>query len=107
MGHIRGGDIENIDPQTYKKTIMSLDSRIWQDAMNSKIDFIYFNKVQNLVDAFDGIVPTGCKWIFKKNIKADENVETYKVRLVAQGYRQWQCVDYNETFSSIAMLKSI
>ena len=32
---------------------------------------------------------------------------TYKARLVAKGYRKKQGVDYDETCSSVAMLKSI
>ena len=34
-------------------------------------------------------------------------VETYKARLVAKGFRQRERVDYEETFSPVAMLKSI
>ena len=34
-------------------------------------------------------------------------MEIYKVHLVAKGYRQHYGIDYDETFFSIAMLKSI
>ena len=34
-------------------------------------------------------------------------METYKARLVAKGYNQKVGIDYEETFSLVAMLKSI
>ena len=49
------------------------------------MDFIYSNKVWNLVNAPKGILPIGYKWIFKKNIGVDRKVETYKARLVVKG----------------------
>ena len=47
------------------------------------------------------------KWIFKKKTDADGNVTIYKARLVVKGYQQVQGIDYDETFSPIAKLKSV
>jgi hypothetical protein len=44
---------------------------------------------------------------FFKKIDVDGNVHIYKARLVAKGFRQIQGVDYEETFSPVAMLKSV
>ena len=44
------------------------------------------NQVWYLVDPPEGIVPIGCKWIFKKKIGADGQIDTFKARLVAKCY---------------------
>ena len=67
---------------------MSKDSDKWQDVMKSEMDSMYTNKVWILVDAPEGVNPIGCKWVYKKKIGADGQIETYKARLVAKGFRQ-------------------
>ena len=52
------------------------------------MDSMYTNQVWTLIDALEGVIPIGCKWVFKKKIGADGQVETYKARLVAKGFRQ-------------------
>ena len=47
------------------------------------------------------------KWIFKKKTDTNGNVTVYKARLVTKGFWQVQEIDYDETFSPVAMLKSV
>ena len=68
---------------------------------------MYENKVWALVDLPDDRQAIENKWSFKKKIDADGNVTVYKARLVAKGFRQVQRVDNDETFSPVAMLKSV
>ena len=75
--------------------------------MKSEIGSMYENRVWTLVDPPSDRKVVECKWIFKKKTDADGNVTVYKVRLVAKGFRQVQGVDYDETFSPVAMFKSI
>ncbi|KAK8557131.1 hypothetical protein V6N13_035235 [Hibiscus sabdariffa] len=75
--------------------------------MRSEMDSMSDNQVWTLVEPPEGVKPIGCKWVFKKKTDMDGNVQTYKGRLVAKGFRQIHGVDYDETFSPVAMFKSI
>ena len=75
--------------------------------MKSEKDSMYENQVWTLVDPPEGIKPIGCKWVFKKKTYMEDKVVTYKARLVVKGYCQKQGVNYDETFSYVAILKSI
>src|SRR3954464_15089395 len=68
-------------------------------------DWIHVRKPS--MDLPDGRKAVENKWIFKNKTDADGNVTVYKARLVAKGFRQIQGVDYDETFSPVAMLKSV
>ncbi|KAK8662904.1 hypothetical protein V6N13_024790 [Hibiscus sabdariffa] len=104
------GDVILVDqdePKTYQEALSSPDSEKWLEAMRSEMDSMSENQVWTLVEPPEGIKPIGCKWVFKKKTDMDGNVQTYKGRLVAKGFRQIHGVDCDETFSPVAMFKSI
>ncbi|KAK8676583.1 hypothetical protein V6N13_142157 [Hibiscus sabdariffa] len=104
------GDVILVDqdePKTYQEVVSSSDSEKWLEAMRSEMDSISENQVWTLVEPLEGIKPIGCKWVFKKKTDMDGNVQTYKGRLVAKGFRKIYGIDYDETFSLVAMFKSI
>ena len=68
---------------------------------------MYSNQVWTLIDPAVGVKPIGCKWIYKRKRGIDGKVETFKARLVTKGYTQKEGFDYEETFSLVAMIKSI
>ncbi|KAL2240263.1 UNVERIFIED_CONTAM: Retrovirus-related Pol polyprotein from transposon TNT 1-94, partial [Sesamum indicum] len=45
--------------------------------------------------------------IYKRKLQADGKDTTFKARLVVKGYTQRPGVDFKETYSSVAMAKSI
>ena len=75
--------------------------------MKIKMESVYSNQVWELVEPPTNIKPIGYKWVYKSKIGLDGKVETFKARLVAKGFTQKVGIDYEETYSSIAMLKSI
>ena len=64
-------------------------------------------KSEKLVEPPANIKPIGCKWVYKRKRGSDEKVETFRARLVAKGFTQKEGIDYEETFSPVAMLQSI
>ena len=95
------------EPQTYKEAMTSPEALSWKEAINSEVESILQNHTWELVDIPPGSKPIGCKWIFKRKLKADGSVDKYKARLVDKGYRQKEGLDYFDIYSPVSRITSI
>ncbi|KAL0439498.1 UNVERIFIED_CONTAM: hypothetical protein Slati_2432800 [Sesamum latifolium] len=95
------------DPKTYGEVMSNIDSDKWFEAMKSKMDSMGSNQVWTLVDPPKGVRPVGCKLVYKRKLGANGEVTAFKARLVAKGYTQRPGFDFEETYSPVAMAKSI
>jgi predicted alpha/beta hydrolase family esterase len=95
------------DPPTYAEAVDRPDSDKWLEAMRSEIQSMYDNTIWNLVAPPIGVKLIANKWVFKRKTGIDGNMIVYKARLVEKCFKQILDVDYDKTFSSVAIFKSI
>ena len=60
------------------------------------------NGVWDLETISKGAKTVGYKWVYKTKYDSNGNVEIFKARLMAKGFTQRECIDYNETFSPVS-----
>ncbi|GKB27302.1 zinc finger, CCHC-type containing protein, partial [Tanacetum coccineum] len=73
-------------PRTYNEAMKSRDDAFWKEAIDDEI---------------------GCKWIFKRKMKVDGTIDKFKARLVIQGFRQKEGIDYFDTYAPVARITTI
>ena len=89
----------------YEQAMMSPDSVKWIEAMKSEMGSMYENKVWTLVELPDNRQAILYKWIFNRKTNADYYLQSSTCR--KKVFNKVQGVDYNEIFSTVAMLKSV
>ncbi|KAL0303376.1 UNVERIFIED_CONTAM: hypothetical protein Sradi_6205700 [Sesamum radiatum] len=95
------------NPKTYEEEMSNIDSGKWFDAMRFEMDSMSSNKLWTLVNPPKSFKPIGCKWIYKQKLGAEGEVTTFNIRLRAKGYTKRPSVEFEETYSSVVMAKSI
>ena len=78
--------ITNDDPRTVMEAVDSEDGKLWKEAIVDEMASLHKNEAWDLVELLAGRKPIGNKWVIKKKMNVEGNVEKYKVRLVAKGY---------------------
>ncbi|GJS92561.1 putative ribonuclease H-like domain-containing protein [Tanacetum coccineum] len=85
----------------------ALNDPAWVEAMQEEMQQFINQKVWQLVPLLDGKIAIGTKWILKNKRDARGIVVRNKARLVAQGHRQEEGIDYDEVFAPVARIEAI
>ncbi|GJW14531.1 retrovirus-related pol polyprotein from transposon TNT 1-94 [Tanacetum coccineum] len=96
--------LTSVKPKNFKQALTKLS---WIDAMQEEIHEFERLEVWELVSCPDKVLLIKLKWIYK--VKTDEfgGVLKNKARLVAQGFRQEEGIDFEESFAPVARIEAI
>ncbi|GJS70653.1 putative ribonuclease H-like domain-containing protein [Tanacetum coccineum] len=96
--------LSQLEPTCIAKALEDPD---WVDAMQEEMQQFINQQVWKLVPLPDGKHAIGTKWILKNKRDARGIVVRNKARLVAQGHRQEEGIDYDEVFAPVARIEAI
>ncbi|GJX60954.1 putative ribonuclease H-like domain-containing protein [Tanacetum coccineum] len=89
-----------------KKVSQALADESWVEAMQEELLQFKLQEVWVLCDLPEGKRVIGTKWVFRNKRDERGTIIKNKARLVAQGYRQEEGVDYDEVLHQLPELKA-
>jgi hypothetical protein len=98
---------EGMEPQKVQEIPERADRLEWEAAMRDEVDRLIRRGTWRVVKRPTGVNIVGSKWVFRLKKNANGEIQTYRARLVAQGFTQVEGVDYFDTYSPVAKLASI
>ncbi|GJS98763.1 zinc finger, CCHC-type containing protein [Tanacetum coccineum] len=97
------------DPRTYNEAMQSRDAAFWKEAIDDEIGSIMENNTWCYICGILPLVanPLVAIWILKRKMKVDGTIDKFKARLVIQGFRQKEGIDYFDTYAPVARITTI
>ncbi|GJZ88562.1 putative ribonuclease H-like domain-containing protein [Tanacetum coccineum] len=96
--------LSQLEPSSVAQALNDPD---WVEAMQEEMQQFVNQDVWKLVPLPEGKTAIGTKWILKNKRDARGIVVRNKARLVAQGHRQEEGIDYDEVFAPVARIEAI
>ncbi|GJU17583.1 retrovirus-related pol polyprotein from transposon TNT 1-94 [Tanacetum coccineum] len=96
--------LNSVEPKNFKQ---AMTEPSWIDSMQEEIHEFERLEVWELVPCQDNVFLIKLKWIYKVKTDKSGRVLKNKARLVAQGFRQEEGIDFEESFASVARIEAI
>ncbi|GKE51471.1 retrovirus-related pol polyprotein from transposon TNT 1-94 [Tanacetum coccineum] len=93
-----------VESKNFKQAILKPS---WIDAMQEEIYEFERLQVWELVPCLDKVMLIKLKWIYKVKTDEFDGVIKNKARLVAQGFKQEEGIDFEELFAPVARIEAI
>ncbi|GJS70414.1 putative ribonuclease H-like domain-containing protein [Tanacetum coccineum] len=98
------GFLSDIEPRSIDK---ALSDSSWVEAMQEELLQFKLQQVWILLDLLNRKKAIRTKWVFRNKKNERGIVIRNKARLVAQGHRQEEGIDYEEVFAPVARIEAI
>ncbi|GJW62733.1 retrovirus-related pol polyprotein from transposon TNT 1-94 [Tanacetum coccineum] len=85
----------------------ALKDESWIIDMQEELNPFIANDVWELVPQPKNMTIIGTKWVFRNKLDESGVVSRNKARLLAQGYNQQECINYDKNYAPVARLESI
>lgn len=95
------------DPESISEAFSGINAEQWKKAMENEHRSLIENETWELVQLPPGRKAIANKWVFKRKLDENGNIDRYKARLVVKGCSQKEGIDYFETFSPVVRYSSI
>ncbi|GJX80051.1 retrovirus-related pol polyprotein from transposon TNT 1-94 [Tanacetum coccineum] len=96
--------LTSVKPKNFKQAILEPS---WIDVMQEEIHEFERLQVWELVPCLDKVMLIKLKWIYMFKTNESGGVLKNKARLVAQGFRQEEGIDFEESFAPFARIEAI
>ncbi|GJS36534.1 retrovirus-related pol polyprotein from transposon TNT 1-94 [Tanacetum coccineum] len=96
--------LTSVEPKNFKQ---AMTKPSWIDGMQEEIHEFERLQVWELVPCPDKVMLIKLKWIYKVKTEKFGGVLKNKARLVAQGFRQEEGIDFEESFAPVARIEAI
>src|SRR5258708_2998246 len=104
----RGGAYNEPISRLHREALSGPESDKWHRTILEELAVIKEAGTWELVDPSPTIRNViGCRFVLQKKRGVDGNVTRFKAHLVAQGFNQWEGIDYAETFAPIVKSASL
>ena len=94
-------------PPTVAMALEGVKGAEWAAAMEAELDSLWENNVYEELPRPQGRKVIGTKWVLRVKTDAAGNLDKYKARVVAKGFRQVEGLDYEETYAPTVRFESV